>query len=131
MSFYDEMAGVARELLAPDEAGGLGATAGTIVLTRIVRVPPANSWENPTETPQSETLLAQAFGVGAELVGLPADEPSNGVVLASDRMVISAVPAMGYRPGDLITIGSQAVAIIRVENIPAAGTVSAVKFVVR
>lgn len=128
MAIYDDLADVTRDLLDPTQ---LGASAGSIVLVRKTATPSANSWEAPTVTTTAQTLRAQAFGVSAELVGLPAQEPANGVVMASDRQVISEVPAGGVHPGDLLSIDGVPVTILRVSMIPAAGTPSAVKFVVR
>ena len=131
MSFYADMAQVAVDLLTPDEAGGLGATAGTVTLVRRTVTPAANPWDDPAESEQPEVLLAQVFGVSAQLVGLPADEPSNGVIVASDRMVICAVPALDFEPGDLVAVNDLPVAVMRVERIPSAGTPVAFKLVVR
>ena len=129
--FYADMARVVRDLLTPDEAGGLGATAGSVTLTRTTITPPANTWENPTVTTATETLLAQVFGVDAELVGLPAQEPGNGVVISSDRYVICAMPANGYALGDLVAVNGQPVVVIMTKTIPSAGTPVALRMVVR
>jgi hypothetical protein len=126
MTIYTRARATADRLLAPAKFG-----AGTIKLVRKTITPATNSWENPTITTMTEPLKAQAFGVSKELVGLPANEPENGVVLATDKMVIAAVPVMGYRPGDLLAIDGAPVTIISVKNIPGAGTVSAIKFIVR
>jgi len=128
MSVYDDLAQVARDLLDP---GQLGAQAGAVTLVRKTIWPPANSWESPTITTTTEPLLAQVFGVSGELVGSPAQEPENGVVLASDRMVICAVPSIGYRAGDLVAVDGFPATVIRVIKIPAAGVTSALKFVIR
>ena len=129
--FYADMAGVVRDLLTPDEAGGLGATAGTVTITRRTITPAANSWEDPAETESTETLLAQMFGVGEELVGLPANEPGNGVVVSTDLSCICAIPAQGYRPGDIVTVNDDPVTVILTRTIPAAGTPVALRLVVR
>ena len=126
MTIYDRARALANRLLDPAKFG-----AGTITLVRKAITPAVNSWEDPTITTTTEALKAQAFGVSQEFVGLPAQEPENGVVLATDRMVIAAVPVMGYRPGDLLAIDGAPVTIISVKNIPGAGRVSAIKFVVR
>lgn len=126
MSIYDRARDTANRLLAPARFG-----ASSIVLVRKTTVPPANSWDAPTITTTTQTLRAQAFGVSSELVGLPALEPANGVVLSSDRMVIAALPEGGYQPGDLLSIDDKPVTIVWVSNIPAAGVPSAVRFVVR
>jgi hypothetical protein len=128
MTIYARVKATAGRLLSPAK---LGAASGAIVLTRLTITPPTNRWENPTVTPVSETLKAQAFGVSSELIGSPANEPDGPVVLATDRMVISAVPAMGYQAGDILAIDGAAVTILSVRKIPAAGVTSAVKFLVR
>lgn len=129
--FYSEMAAVVHELLAPDELGGLGASAGSVVLSRHTVIEPTNTWEDPSVETQSETLLAQVFGISAELVGLPADEPRNGVMLSTDRMVICAVPAGGYAAGDNISVDDVPVTVVSFRQIPAAGTPVALKMVIR
>ena len=101
------------------------------MLKRKTVIPAANSWDDPSVTVVSEALKAQAFGVSSELVGSPANEPGGPTILASDRMVISAVPVMGYVAGDILAIDGAAVTILRTERIPASGTISAVKFIVR
>jgi hypothetical protein len=128
MTIYARAKATADRLLSPAK---LGAASGAIVLTRLTITPPTNRWENPTVTPVSETLKAQAFGVSSELIGSPANEPEGPVILATDRMVISAVPAMGYKAGDILAIDGAAVTILSVRKIPAAGVTSAVKFLVR
>lgn len=131
MSFYDDMAGVASALLAPDETGGLGASSGSVTLTRRTITPASDPWGDPTVAENTETLRAQVFGVSSEYIGLPAAEPGNGVVLASDLMCIMAVPTGGLQPGDVVSVNDVPVAILRVERIPAAGTVSAYRVIVR
>jgi hypothetical protein len=127
--FYAEMAQVAASLLAPTSDGGLGQ--GTVTLSRSVRVDPVNSWDEPTFTWATQTLRASVRGVSAKMVGLPAGEPENGVIVASDRVATCAVPAAGYSVGDLMAIDGRPVTVLQFENIPAAGTPSAVRFVVR
>lgn len=129
--FYADLAQAARDILTPDELGGLGASAGSVTLTRRTITPAAQPWEDPTVTEQTETLLAQVLGVSSQYVGLPAAEPDNGVILASDLMCIMAVPAMGLQPGDALAVNGVPVAVLQVERIPAAGTVAAYRCVVR
>ena len=128
MSIYTRAKATADRLLDP---ANLGAVSGAVVLTRRTFTTAANPWEDPVVNVQSETLKAQAFGVSSELIGSPANEPDGPVVLASDRMVISAVPVMGYRAGDVLAIDGAACTILRMWKIPAAGETSAVKFLVR
>lgn len=131
MTFYADMAGVVRDLLTPDEAGGLGASAGSVTITRRSVTPAANSWDDPTVTTSTETLLAQVFGVSEELVGLPAAEPANGVVVATDLMCICAIPAQGYRAGDVVSVNGAPVTVVLTRTIPAAGTPVALRMVLR
>jgi hypothetical protein len=129
MTFYDDMADVVADLLDPAE---LGAADGSIVLVRRTVTPPeVDTWNAPEDSTASETLRAQAFGVSGELIGQPAPELDGATILASDRRVIAALPAMGYEPGDMLSIDGKAVTVLRVDKIPAAGTPSAVRFIVR
>jgi|SRR5690554_275143 len=126
--FYDDMATMTNELLAPTSSGGLGQ--GVVKLIRVTPgVPDSDKpWlpVEPTEKP--ETLKAAVRGVDSRLVGT---EVGSAVILASDRQVICAPPAMGYQAGDAMSIDGVRVTILSVERIPAAGTVSAVRFIVR
>ena len=124
--FYSDMAKMASDLLAPTSQNGLGQ--GSIVLSRQSSVPGANPWDPPVTTPKTETLKGAVRGVGQELVGV---EVGGTVILASDRQAICAPPNMGYTAGDTLVVDGVPVHIISVQNIPAAGTVSAVRFIVR
>lgn len=125
--FYSQMADMARDLLAPTSQNGLGQ--GTIVLSRVVQgPPPQNPWDPPTTTTQSETLRGAVRGVSKELVGV---EMGGTIILASDRQAICTVPAMGYTAGDTLVVDGVPVHIVAVQNIPAAGVTSAVRFIVR
>lgn len=126
--FYADMAQMASELLAPTNQGGLGQ--GVIVLVRSTPgTPNPNApWEPVTPTVTTETLKGAARGVDSRLVGT---EVGGAVVLATDRQVICAPPAMQYRAGDTLSIDGVPVHVIAVEKIPAAGVTSAVKFIVR
>ena len=124
--FYAEMAQMASELLAPTSQGGLGQ--GNIVLSRQSSMPGANPWDPPVTTPMTETLKGAVSGVSKELVGA---EMGGTVILASDRQAICAPPQMGYTAGDTLVVDGVPVHIVAVQNIPAAGTVSAVRFIIR
>lgn len=124
--FYAEMADMARELLAPSNQSGLGQ--GTIVLSRQSSVPGDNPWDPPKIERNTETLRGAVRGVSKELVGV---EVGGTIILASDRQAICAPPNMGYTAGDTLIIDGVPVHILAVQNIPAAGTVSAVRFIVR
>lgn len=125
--FYSEMAQMANDLLAPTSQNGLGQ--GTIILSRLIPgQPPANPWEPPTHTAQSETLRGAVRGVSKELVGV---EVGGIVIQASDRQAICAVPTMDYTAGDTLSVDGVPVHIVAVQNIPAAGITSAVRFIIR
>ena len=124
--FYAEMAQMASELLAPTSQGGLGQ--GSIVLSRQSSTPGANPWDPPVTTPMTETLKGAVSGVSKELVGA---EMGGTVILASDRQAICAPPQMGYTAGDTLVVDGVPVHIVAVQNIPSAGTVSAVRFIIR
>ena len=126
--FYAVMAAMTAELLAPTGDGGLGQ--GSIVLVRYTPgEEPENEWEPPTEPTRSERTLAGAVkGVSKELVGTQA---GNTAIVASDLEVIVAPFAGEYDPADVLEIDGTPVTVLSVRNIPAAGTVAAVKFIVR
>jgi len=124
--FYESMRQTAEELLAPTNQGGLGQ--GSIVLSRQSSVPGANPWDAPTITTQTEQLRGAVRGVSQELIGT---EVGGTIILASDRQAICAPPSMGYTAGDTLVVDGVPVTIISVQNIPAAGTVSAVRFIIR
>jgi hypothetical protein len=127
--FYTEMAQAARELLAPTSEGGLGQ--GDIALVRYTPAPPtANPWEPPAPPEREITVLdGAARGVGKELIGAPVE--NGGQIVATDLTVIVAPWGGAYEPGDVLTVDDESVTVLKVENIPAAGPVCAVRFVVR
>lgn len=116
----------ANRLLAPNRMGN-----ANITITRRTRVPPENSWEDPTWTTQSETLRAQAFGVKKEWIGSPAGEGSGPVIVASDRYVIAALPAMSYEAGDVVSIDGNPVTVLSVQPSPATSDEAVLRLIVR
>lgn len=102
-----------------------------ITLTRRTRVPPANSWEDPIWTTQTETLRAQAFGVKKEWIGIPAAEGQGPIIVASDRYVIAALPAMGYEAGDIVSIEGKPVTVLSVQPSPASSDEAVLRLIVR
>ncbi len=125
--FYADMADMARGLLAPTSQGGLGQ--GEIVLTRKTPgTPGPNPWDPVEPVTQAETLRGAVRGVSQRLVGT---EVGGTVILASDRQAVCAVPALQYQAGDVLSVDGAPVHIIAFERIPAAGTTSAVKFIIR
>ena len=127
--FYDEMRQAAIELLAPTDEGGLGQ--GEIQLVRYTPgAEPANPWDPPAApTPVVTPLNGAARGVGKELIGAPVE--TGGQIVATDEQVIVAPWGGAYEPGDVLEIDATPVTILKIENIPAAGTVCAIRFVVR
>lgn len=126
--FYADMSMMARNLLASTSQGGLGQ--GEIILTRVTpgAVDPDKPWIPAQPTTQTETLSGAVRGVSEKLVGTAVGEQ---VIVASDRMAICAVPVMKYKAGDVLSVDGVPVHIISFDNIPAAGTPSAVRFIIR
>lgn len=127
--FYDRMRGTAIRLLAPTNEGGLGQ--GSITLVRYVDgPPPANPWDPPSSpTRQVTPLDGAARGVGKELIGAPVE--TGGQIVATDLQAIVAPWGGAYEPGDVLELDTKPVTILKVDNIPAVGTVCAIRFVVR
>ena len=124
--FYESMRRTAEELLAPTSQGGLGQ--GSIILSRQSSVPGDNPWDPPVVTTTTEPLHGAVRGVSKELIGV---EAGGTVILASDRQAICAPPKMGYTAGDTLVVDGVPVHIVAVQNIPAAGVTSAVRFIIR
>ena len=125
--FYQEMADMVRDLLAPTSEDGLGQ--GAITLVRVVQTPnPTEPWEAPTNSTLTETLKGAVSGVDRRLVGTDA---GGAVILESDRMAICEVPAMAYQAGDVLQVDGVPVHILSFERIPAAGIAAAVQFIIR
>ena len=73
-------------------------------------------------------------GVGKELVDTPIE--NGGKIVATDLIAIVAPPddgfnANAYEPTDVIEIDGVAVTVLSVKNIPAAGKVCAIQFLLR
>lgn len=126
--FYTEMAQMARDLLAPTSLGGLGQ--GTITLTRMVpgTPNPETPWIPVEPVPETVTVRGAVRGVSKELIGT---EVGSAVIVASDRQAITEVPTIAYTAGDTLSVDGKPVMVLSVQNIPAAGVVSAVKFIIR
>lgn len=123
-SIYDRGAALTSRLLAPDKYG-----QGVVTLTRSTPgTPGPDPWTPVVPVTTPETLKAAVRGVDKRLVGT---EVGGAVILASDRQVISAPPAMSYTAGDTLAVDGVPVHIVAVEKIPAAGVTSAVKFIIR
>lgn len=137
-NFFDDMAAMAGDLLKPSSQGGLGAEAGDIVLVRSAPgvIDPAAPWlpVEPVET--REPLKGHSFGVPQQFIGSKVNGGGIGdTVMMGDQYVISSVPATDWTQGDgvvmSIEIDGHHWQVVSVQDIPAAGTRSAVKFLVR
>lgn len=126
--FYEEMAEMARDLLAPDAEGGLGQGVITLTHSTPGTPDPDRPWEPVEPTTQTIVLRGAVRGVSKELVGT---EVGGAVLLATDRQAICEVPSIEYTAGDTLTVDGMGMKILAVEKIPAAGTPSAVKFFIR
>lgn len=84
IGFYDDMADMARELLAPEDEGGLGQ--GDVHLKRVTTTPGPNEWDPPTETVATWELVAAVRRVSTKYV-------DGTLIVASDNQVTFAVPA--------------------------------------
>lgn len=126
--FFDDMASMVYDLLAPSDQGGPGAVG-----VKYIRYTPAATPVNPWEPPAAPTatvipIRAQAFGISKELVGTAIE---GNVLVATDEYVISERIPGGYQVGDVIELDGVPVTILSVRRFPVAGVHSAVKFIVR
>ena len=126
--FYSEMATMARDLLAPTSLGGLGQ--GTLVLTSITpgTPDPLEPWKPVTPQTTTQTLRGAVKGVSSKLIGV---EVGGTVIVSTDREAITEVPSIAYKASDLFSVDGKEVRVISVQPIPAAGTVSAVRWIIR
>lgn len=126
--FYAEMAGVTAELLSPTSEGGLGQ--GEIVfVTYTPGAAPANEYDPPSTPTRNETPLnGVAKGVSEQFIGTQA---GSETIIASDLELIVAPFSGDADPGDVVEIDGTATTVLRVDNIPPAGTVAAVRLIVR
>lgn len=126
--FYAEMGKMARELLAPTSAGGLGQGVIKLIHKTDGTPDPSKPWE-PVEPIYTEEVLGGAVrGVGKELIG---KEVGDVVIIASDRVAICEAPKQPYTAGDSLLIDGEPVHIISVAKIPEAGITAAVRFIIR
>ncbi len=130
MSFYDDMAAFANDILSPTSQGGFGQ--GTIKLVRYTPAPddPDEPWLPPLPPTRTETVLkGAARGVSQQLVGT--DVAPGVQIKATDLTVIVAPWGGTYEAGDVLELDGKPVTVLRYDNIPAAGTVSAIRFIIR
>lgn len=111
--FYDEMRGVADELLGE-------FAQGTVLLKRITTIPGPNEWDPPVETAVTYPLKATVKRLHQRY--------ENGVLIVeTGDMVTFAVPEVVPVLTDTLVIDGQERAITNLTPIPPAGTVVAWK----
>lgn len=134
MGFYDEMADMANELLAPDAQGGLGQ--GTVQLKRIVVTPPPNDWTPGAETETVWTLKAAVRRLHQRYEGGVLIIETGDQIVAGTMATLTMVDGVPVAPqeqafepqnSDIIVIDGADRAIDNITPIPGAGTVSAWK----
>lgn len=128
MSFYEDMANMARELLSPASQNGLGQ--GHLTISREGESTPGPHPWDPVVPGERivEKLDGAVRGIDKRMVGT---EVGSVVLMASDLQAICAVPVMTWQPGDTFAVDGKPVHVVAMENIPAAGTPSAVRFIIR
>ena len=127
--FYDDMAQLAQDLLAPTSQGGLGQ--GTIEIERTTLVPAVNEWTPPTYTYSRETLKGTARGVSQQMVGAPSVGETGPTILSTDLSVTCTPPRLPFKAGDSLLLDGRPVVVIRYDQSPAIGTPVTVRFIVR
>jgi hypothetical protein len=117
MGFYDDMALMAKELLAE-------LNQGTVEIGRAVVTTGVNSWDAPSVSVDYVEINSVVRGVSRKFV--------DGVtVMDTDLQVISSIEDYEPLPGDLMRIDGKPVVLIKQEKIPGAGIVAAWRFIVR
>ena len=98
MPFYDDLQQVARDLLAPDTAGGLGQGEITLVRTTPGTPDPTQPWVPVTPTVTTEDVN-QISKTKAEYI-------SAGTIVQTDlAYVIEAPRVIQPKPGDTVKVG--------------------------
>lgn len=145
--FYDEMADMARELLAPESAGGLGQ--GVITVERIEQEPMPPHW--PTWEPWEGAITIKTYLLRGAVSGVSKELVDGTTILASDQMLVcadwqqlistkvgedpavasKAIVPFDLKVGDIVQIDGKPVTTMQKIAIPGAGIVAAHKFIVR
>lgn len=117
MTFYDDMADMVQELLAPEDEDGLGQ--GTVSLKRKTgTTEPEHEWEAPQDTYTTWPLKAAVRTVSMKYV-------DGTLIVAGDRQVTFAVPDTTPLLTDMLIIDGKDHAMKDLRPIPGAGTVVA------
>lgn len=126
MDFYDEMAEFVDEILGPTSEDGLGQTGVELIVRRTTENPDG-SWLPPLIEDEVETLRAAANGALAFADGT--------AILATDIVVVSSVPQLEWRLGEdytlFVSVNGKIHSVVSSRAMPAAGTPTAVQFIIR
>ncbi len=145
--FYDEMADMGRELLAPESAGGLGQGIITVERTEQAEMPP--DW--PTWEPWEGAITIKTYLLRGAVSGVSKELVDGTSILASDQMLICAdwmalistqtgdddpVPSSTEVPFDLavpevVNVDGLPFTTLQRVPIPGAGVKAAHKFIIR
>ena len=109
--FYDEMRGVADDLLGEFRQG-------LVQLRRVTTTPGPNEWDPPVETTETWELKATVRTVSVKYI-------DGTLIVAGDRMVTFAVPATVPLMTDALVVDGRAHAMKDLRPLPGAGTVVA------
>lgn len=147
MSFYGEMADMARELLAPESAGGLGQGVITVIRTEQAEPPP--DW--PTWEPWEGAIAIKTYLLRGAVAGVSKELVDGTTILASDQMLICAdwMALISTQTGDddpitsntevpfdlvvpeVVNIDGVSFTTLQRVPIPGAGVKAAHKFIIR
>ena len=147
MGFYDDMRGVALDLLAPEAAGGLGQGAITLIRTEQTAKPGDwPTWEpwTGTKTVKTYRLYGAVSGVDAKLVDGTTILASDMMLICADRMTLIQTKVGDDAPsasstdvpfnldaGEIVNIDGRPMTTMQRIPVPGAGVTAAHKFIVR
>lgn len=112
IGFYDDMADMARELLAPEDEGGLGQ--GTVQLKRVTLGTPPNEW-----TPAPETV--ETWPLSATVKRLHQRYENGILIVETGDLVTFAAPSVEPQMTDKLVIDGVEHAMGDLRPLPAAG----------
>lgn len=127
--FYEEMAAMSRDLLAPTSRGGLGQ--GVIAIIHRTQVDPVNEWDTPWYTTTTEILDGAVSGVSQKMISSGELGQGGPVILATDLQAVCTPPKTPFATGDILTIDGKHMTVISYDNIPPAGVAVVTKFILR
>lgn len=113
MGFYDEMAQMAREMLAPEDQDGLGQ--GVVQFLRLHVAPGPDQWTPGEPWRELMTLSAVVRRVEQKYV-------DGTLIVGTEDQVTFAVPSVEPVMTDKIIIDGTERVLVDIRRIPAAGT---------